>query len=125
MFGDWRIHNQERRAWARRGVLNRPRAVRIERCSATCETTTKTGVVSPPSLGKRTCQHASAKSRESVNAAITNPGAIAVANPRGADAPRSWWSCGTDICRRKCDLCNTRTLLYKSGEPPARRGSVT
>jgi hypothetical protein len=45
--------------------------------------------VSPPWLGKGTCQYASAKSRESVNGAITNPGAVAVANPRGAYAPRS------------------------------------
>jgi hypothetical protein len=35
--------SQERRASARRGTQNRPRAVRIERCSATSETTIKTG----------------------------------------------------------------------------------
>jgi hypothetical protein len=34
---------QERRALARRGLHNRPGAVRIERCSATSETTTETG----------------------------------------------------------------------------------
>jgi hypothetical protein len=166
----------------------------------------KSGVVSPPWLGKRTCQYASAKSRESVSGAITNPGAVAVANPRGAYAPRScvgvrmsageiaifamhkctsaaaagvsppwvgnlprlqgtannvrrtptsesraagvsppwygnragsterfllnegarmprgayaprsWCFCGADICRRNCDLCNTRTLVYTSGD---------
>jgi hypothetical protein len=45
--------------------------------------------VSPPWLGKRTCQYASAKSRESFNGAITNPGGVAVANPRAAYIPRS------------------------------------
>jgi hypothetical protein len=35
--------------------------------------------------------------------------------PRGAYAPRSWWFCSADICRRNCDLCDTRTLSYKSG----------
>jgi hypothetical protein len=35
--------------------------------------------------------------------------------PRGAYAPRSWWFCSADICRRNCDLCDTRTLTYKSG----------
>jgi hypothetical protein len=42
---------QERRALARRGVQNRPRPVRIERCSATSETTRKTVAVSPPWYG--------------------------------------------------------------------------
>jgi hypothetical protein len=44
---------QERRPSARRGVRNRPRAVRIERCSATSKTTTESGVVSPPRYGNR------------------------------------------------------------------------
>ncbi len=48
---------------------------------------TRAAGVSPPWLGKRTCQYASAKSRESVNGAITNPGAVAVANPRGLTRP--------------------------------------
>jgi hypothetical protein len=52
-------------------------------------TSAAAATVSPPWLGKPTCQYASAKSRESVNGAITNPGAVAVANPRGAYAPRS------------------------------------
>jgi hypothetical protein len=46
--------------------------------------------VSPPWLGKRICRYASAKSPESGNGALTNPNAVAVANPRGANAPRSW-----------------------------------
>jgi hypothetical protein len=50
---------------------------------------TRAAGVSPPWFGKRTCQYASAKSRESVNGAMTNSGAVAVANPRGAYAPRS------------------------------------
>jgi hypothetical protein len=29
--------------------------------------------------------------------------------------PRPWWFSGADICRRNCDLCDTRTLVYKSG----------
>jgi hypothetical protein len=43
----------------------------------------------------------------------------------GADAPRSWWFCDADIHRRNCDLCNTRTLVYKSGgrEPAVVRES--
>jgi hypothetical protein len=36
--------------------------------------------------------------------------------PRGAYAPRSWWFCGTDICRRNCDLCDIQTLVYNSGD---------
>jgi hypothetical protein len=35
--------------------------------------------------------------------------------PRGAYAPRSWWFRSADICRRNCDLCDTRTPAYKSG----------
>jgi hypothetical protein len=46
--------------------------------------------VSPPWLGKRICQCASAKSRKTAIDALTNVGAVAVVNPRGADAPRSW-----------------------------------
>jgi hypothetical protein len=45
--------SQERRALARRGVQNRPRPVRIERCSATSEPTPKTVAVSPPWFGDR------------------------------------------------------------------------
>jgi hypothetical protein len=46
--------------------------------------------VSPPWLGKRTFRYASAKSRETAIGALTNAGAVAVVNPRGANAPRSW-----------------------------------
>jgi hypothetical protein len=35
--------------------------------------------------------------------------------PRGAYVPQSWWFCGANVCRRNCDLCDTRTLVYKSG----------
>jgi len=34
----------------------------------------------------------------------------------GELTPPSWWSYGADICRRNCDLCDTRTLVYKSGD---------
>jgi hypothetical protein len=35
--------------------------------------------------------------------------------PRGAYAPRSWWFCSAEICRRNCDFSDARTLVYKSG----------
>jgi hypothetical protein len=35
----------------------------------------------------------------------------------GELTPRPWWFSGADICRRNCDLCDTRTLVYKSGGP--------
>jgi hypothetical protein len=104
MFGEHRPPNQERRPSARRGVQNQPRAVRIERCSATSETTTKTGAVSPPWFGNRA---------GSTERFLPNEDARM---PRGAYAPRSWWSCGADICRRNCDLCDTRTLVYRSAD---------
>jgi hypothetical protein len=59
--------------------------------------------VSPPWYGNRT---------RSTERFLFNEG---VRIPRGADASRSWWSCGADICRRNCDLCDTRTLVYTSG----------
>jgi hypothetical protein len=104
-----------RLAYASRSWCATP--VRRKKRHSRCSNARSAGAagVSPPWLGKRTCQYASAKSRESVNGAMTNPGAVAVANPWGAYAPRSWCSCGADICRRNCDLCDTRTLVYKSG----------
>jgi hypothetical protein len=45
--------------------------------------------------------------------------------PRGAYAPRSWWFCGADVCRRNCDLCDTRTLVYRSGGREPAVGDVT
>ncbi len=74
-------------------------ARRMARCSFAdemaifpiCERTfTRAAGVSPPWLGKRICRYASAKSPESGNGALTNAGAIAIVNPRGANAPRSW-----------------------------------
>jgi hypothetical protein len=50
----------------------------------------RAATVSPPwVLGKCTCRNAAAKSRETAIGALTNPGAVAVAKPRGAYAPRS------------------------------------
>jgi hypothetical protein len=50
----------------------------------------RAATVSPPwLLGKCTCRNAAAKLWESVDGALTNPRAVAVANPRGAYAPRS------------------------------------
>jgi hypothetical protein len=43
--------------------------------------------------------------------------------PRGAYAPRSWWFCGVDTCRRNCDLCDTRTLAFQERRASARRGT--
>jgi hypothetical protein len=52
--------------------------------------------------------------------------------PRGAYAPRSWWFCGADICRRNCDLCDTLVYrrqhsfaLQRATRALARRGSIT
>jgi hypothetical protein len=42
--------------------------------------------------------------------------------PRGAYAPRSWWFCSTDICRRNCGLCDARTLVSEERRASARRG---
>jgi hypothetical protein len=53
-------------------------------------TFTRAAGVSPPwVLGKRTCRNASAKSRKTAGGVLANAGAVAVANPRGAYAPRS------------------------------------
>jgi hypothetical protein len=50
----------------------------------------RAATVSPPwVLRKCTCRNAAAKSRETAIGALTNPGAVAVAKPRGAYAPRS------------------------------------
>jgi hypothetical protein len=78
--------------------------------------------VSPPWLGKRICQYASAKSRETAIGALTNAGAVAVVNPRGANAPRS--SVGVRISageKRFLRCTNARSQERRSS---ARRGSV-
>jgi hypothetical protein len=55
-------------------------------------TFTRAAGVSPPwLLGKCTCRYAAAKSRQTTIAVPRNAGAVAVAKPRGADAPRSWF----------------------------------
>jgi hypothetical protein len=102
---------------ARRGVQNQPRPVRTERCPATSETTAKSSG-REPAVAREThlpvrfrkvagvCQRCDDELRCSRGSEST-----------GADAPRSWWFCGVDTCRRNCDLCDIRTLVYKSGDP--------
>jgi hypothetical protein len=56
---------------------------------------------------------ASRKVRETADGMLTNAGAVAVANPRGAYAPRS--CCSANVCRRKNDFCDAQTHAHKSG----------
>jgi hypothetical protein len=77
-------------------------------------TCTRAAGVNPPwVLGKRTCKSASAKSRVTAGGVLTNAGGFAVANPRGAYAPRSW--CSANVCQRKNDFRDARTHIHKSG----------
>ena len=78
--------------------------------------------VSPPWLGKRICRYASAKSRETAIGALTNAGAVAVVNPRGADAPRSWLH---DVrSPRKWRFLRYANARSQERRALARRGSV-
>jgi len=69
--------------------------------------------VSPPWLGRRICKNAFAKSRQTADGVLTNAGADAVAEPRGAYAPRP--------CSRvfagpwNCDFCDAQTYMHRSG----------
>jgi hypothetical protein len=66
----------------------RPESRNVRRLA---NTESRAAGVSPPwVLRKCTCRNAAAKSRETAIGAFTNPGAVAVAKPRGAYAPRSW-----------------------------------
>jgi hypothetical protein len=80
--------------------------------------------VSPPwVLRKCTCRNAAAKSRETAIGAFTNPGAVAVAKPRGAYAPRSWLhGVGSPMKRRFLRYANASSQERRAS---ARRGSVT
>jgi hypothetical protein len=80
MFGDWRTHNQERRASARRGVRYERVAARVEHCSAIGEHTSRSGGRQPAVCSVRRTM--SAVSRRSL--------ASAFPNPRLAHASRSW-----------------------------------
>jgi hypothetical protein len=67
-------------------------------CGGQTQVQPRAATVSPPwVLGKCTCRNAAAKSRETAIGAFTNPGAVAVAKPRGAYAPpllvaRCWFA---------------------------------
>jgi hypothetical protein len=78
-----------RLAYASRSCCTTPVSGKIATFAVHKRMFTRAAGVSPPWFGKRTCQYASAKSRESFNGAITNPGGVAVANPRAAYVPRS------------------------------------
>jgi hypothetical protein len=90
-FCDAQTHiSKERRSSARRGLTHRScNGVRFrrERCSSARR-----------GSGKRTCKGALAKSRETTGGELTNAGAVAVAKPRGANAPRSCLA-SADVCR--------------------------
>jgi hypothetical protein len=87
-------------------------------------TCTRAAGVNPPwVLGKRTCKSASAKSRVTAGGVLTNAGGFAVANPRGAYAPRSW--CSANVCQRKNDFRDARTQVHKSGGRQPAVGLVT
>jgi len=82
--------------------------------------------VSPPWLGRRICKNAFAKSRETADGVLTNAGADAVAEPRGAYAspllvPRAFAG------RRNCDFCDAQTYMHRSGgrDPAVVRESLT
>jgi len=61
--------------------------------------------VSPPWLGRRICKNAFAKSRQTADGVLTNAGADAVAEPRGAYAPRS--------CSRMCVRPSQNSLFQR------------
>jgi len=66
--------------------------------------------VSPPwVLRKCTCRNAAAKSRETAIGALTNPGAVAVAKPRGAYAPALALLC--ECPPAKNDFCAAQTQV--------------
>jgi hypothetical protein len=70
-------------------------------------------------LRKCTCRNAAAKSRETAIAVLTNAGAVAVANPRGADAPRSWLHKRSPLRIDVCDSKKRPTIGHGGLTPPA------
>jgi hypothetical protein len=85
LLGDWRTHNQERRASARRGVRYERVAARVEHCSAIGEHTTRSGGRQP----------AVCSVRRTMSAVCRRSLASAFPNPRLAHASRS--CCATQI----------------------------
>jgi hypothetical protein len=78
MFGDWRTHNQERRASARRGVRYEHVAATVEQCLATGEHTTKSGARQPAVVCDTNALLRELTVRQSAN---THPGAAGVSPP--------------------------------------------
>jgi hypothetical protein len=74
--------------------------------------------VSPPWFRKCTCRNTAAKSRETAIAVLTNAGAVAVANPRGADAPRSCVGVRTSAGEIATFAMHKRTCTRAAGVSP-------
>jgi hypothetical protein len=70
-------------------------------------------------LGKRICRYASAKSPESGNGALTHPNAVAVVNPRGADAPRSFVGVRISAGEKRFLRCTNARSTRSGGREPA------
>jgi hypothetical protein len=76
--------------------------------------------VSPPwVLGKCTCRNAAAKSPETAIGALTNPGAVAVAKPRGAYAPRSCVAVRMSAGEKRFLRCTNAGSTKSGGRQPA------
>jgi hypothetical protein len=107
-------------------LLQRPFAGRMTIFAVQKRTLTRAAGVSPPwLLGKCTCRYAAAKSRQTTIAVPTNAGAVAVAKPRGAYAPRSWCS---DRCSFSGEITpfamQKRTFTRAAGVSPAWLGNT-
>jgi hypothetical protein len=82
-------------------------------------TFTRAAGVSPPwVLGKRTCKSASAKSRETAGSVLTDAGAVAVANRRGAYAPRSCVRVRMSAGEKTIFAMHERTFTGAAGVSP-------
>ncbi len=114
MFGDWRIHNQERRASARRGSV-RGRACRAERImfSDHRPPNQEPRSVSPPWYGNRTGSTERFLSNEDGHM------------PRGAYAPPLLVVLRYGHLPTKLRLVRYTNARLQQRRPSARRGSVT
>ena len=105
---------QARGAYAPRSCSGPHAFVHRESRFFTVERTTRTrsdGRQPAVANGQRTCKGASAIARKTADGALTSVGAIAVAQARGAYAPRS---CSREFAhRRNCDFYDVQTLTHQ------------
>jgi hypothetical protein len=106
--------------------LSEPNVVRSESRNVRrlAHAESRAATVSPPwVLRKCTCRNAAAKSRETAIGALTNPGAVAVAKPRGAYAPRSCVAVRMSAGEKRIFALHKRRFNQER-RASARRGSV-